>query len=144
MYFHGRKSLVEVDMLPWRFPWKLVSVDLLPWNLVNASMEIHRSFHSRWKWTLPLLRSIAALTRTYSAEASMSFHIPQHTSAYFHESIANSQLLHKTSVRVHRLPFDLLPGTDAFPSTFTEISTESEVFLFPRKSIYFYRSFHES
>ena len=93
MYFHGRKSLVEVDMLPWRFPWKLVSVDLLPWNLVNASMEIHRSFHSRWKWTLPLLRSIAALTRTYSAEASMSFHIPQHTSAYFHESIANSQLL---------------------------------------------------
>ena len=52
--FTASKKLVEVDLLevnvlPWKFPWKLVEVDLLPSTLVEASVEVqcHESFHCR-------------------------------------------------------------------------------------------------
>ena len=71
---------VSVDLLSWKFPWKLVGVDLLPCKLVEASMEIHGSFHCRWKWKLPLLPSIAASTNIFRG----SFHELPCTPTYFH------------------------------------------------------------
>ena len=53
--FHGNKSAsmevnlfpwklpwktVEIYLLPWKYPWKLVEADLLPWKLVEASMQV--------------------------------------------------------------------------------------------------------
>ena len=68
---------------------------LLPWKLLNSgsfhgstwifplSMELEASLASI-NWKLPLLPSIED-PRTYSMEASMSFHIPLHTSTYIRE-----------------------------------------------------------
>ena len=61
---------MEVDSLPYEFPWKLV----------EASMEVHGSFHCRWKWKLPLLPSIAASTNIFRG----NFHDLPYTPTYFH------------------------------------------------------------
>ena len=63
-----------------KHPWKSVEVDLLPWKLVEASMEMHRSFHSRWKWNHPWLPSNAASTNIFRE----SFYELPHTSTYYH------------------------------------------------------------
>ena len=51
------KTSMEYLLRP-QFPWKLVEVGVLPWKLEEAFREIHRSFHSRWTWKLPLLPSM--------------------------------------------------------------------------------------
>ena len=126
---------MQVSLLRWKFPWKSVEVDLLrnsmeipmevggtvgllPWKLVKASIEVHGSFRCRWKLNLPLLPSIAPSTNIFRG----SFHELPHTPTYFYltQIPQTSSFFHKTSIRVHRLPFDLLPYT--FPSTSMEAS----------------------
>ena len=92
-------------LLQWKFPWKLVEADFLPWNLVEAPMEVHGSFHRRWKRKLPLLPWIAASTNIFHG----SFHELLYTSVYFHllpRVSQTSRCFHKTSINVHRLPFN--------------------------------------
>ena len=104
-----------------KFPWKLVEVDLLPWSLVEASMEIHGIVYCRWKWNLPLLPSIAASTKKIRG----SFHELPYTPKYFHlipRVPQTSGCIYKNSVRVHRIPFDVLPWN--FPLTSMETSIE--------------------
>ena len=134
---------VEVDLLPWKFPWKLVEVDLLPWKLVEASVELHKFFHCRWKWELPLLLAVAVSTNTFRG----SFHEFPHTHAYLHllqRVSQTSSSFHKTSIRVHRLSFDLTPWK--FPPTSMETSMETILlpWKLPWKWFYFDWSFHAS
>ena len=60
--------------------WTLVEVYSFPCKLVEASMEVHESFHCRWKWKLPLLPSIAASTNIFRG----NFHDLPYTPTYFH------------------------------------------------------------
>ena len=82
-----------------------------------TSMEVSRSFHgSTWKFKFPLsmeveasiFPSIAACTNVFRG----SFHELPYTPTYFPLLLRvtqTSSCFHKTSRRVHRLPFDLLP-----------------------------------
>ena len=133
---------VEVDLLPWEIPWKLLEVDLLhrtSWTFpLLTSMELHGSFHSRWKWKLPLLASIiASSTNTILG----SFHEIPYTPTYSHllpRVSQTSSSFHKISIRVHRfirvhrLPFDL--PTRKTPPTFRETSNLLPC-KFPWKSV---------
>ena len=70
------------------YPWEFAPTSMatsMKIILLKFYMEVHGSFHCRWKWKLPLLPSIAQLPRIYSVEVSMSFHMPLHTFTYFHE-----------------------------------------------------------
>ena len=95
------KSLEEC-LLPRKFPWKLVEVYLLPWKLVEASIEVHGSFHTRWKGKLPLLPSIAASTNVPRG----SFHELPYTPTYLHllsRVLETSSCFHKqTSSCFHK------------------------------------------
>ena len=107
---HAWKSVKE-DLPPWKFAWKLVEVDLRPWKLVKVSMEIHGSFHCRWKCKVPLLPSIAASTNIFRGRVLER----PYTSTYFYQLSRVSSCFHKTSIRVDQLPCDLLPWK--FPSS---------------------------
>ena len=75
---------MEVGVLPRKFLWKLEEVDVLPWTFVESFMEVHGSFHCRWKGKLPLLPSVAAATNIFRG----SFHELPYTPTYltyFHE-----------------------------------------------------------
>ena len=81
-----------------------------------TSIQVTRSFHGNtWKFPLSVkvkafIASINSSFHEHSAESSMSFHIPLQLPPTL-TSITNFQLLHKNSIRVHRLPLDLLPWT---------------------------------
>ena len=134
---------MQVDILPWSLPWKLmevnllplkwVEVNLLPWTSTEAStIGESGSLHCCHQLQLP---------RIYSVEASMSFHIPLHTSTYFHE-------YHKLPAASTRLPI----GPTDFRSIYFHGSWWKLPWKFPRsflqltwkltwKSIYFHGSF---
>ena len=123
---------MEVDLLPWKFSWKLVEVDLLPWNLMEAFMEIDGIFHGRWKRKLPLFPSIAASTNTLCG----SFHELPYTPTYHHlfpRVLQTSICFHKTFIKVHRLPFDLLPwklvGTSMETTILVNLLTCKPIYL---------------
>ena len=99
---------VEADLLRWKFPWKSVEADLRPRKLVEASMEVHGSFHCRWKWKLPLLLPIAASTDIFRG----SVHELLYTPTYSHLLPRVSQTprcFRKHSIRVQGVPSKLLP-----------------------------------
>ena len=121
---------VEVDLFPWKFPWNLVEADLLQWKFVEASMEVRGSFHCRWKWKRPLLQKIAASTEYTRG----SFHELLYTPTNFHllpRVSQTSSSFHNNFIRVHQLPFDLLPWNFS-PNS---METSMEVNLLSWKSV---------
>ena len=72
---------MEVDLLPWTFPWKLVELDLLAQKLVEAFLKMHIVSTVGGSGSFDQLQ----LLRVDSVEASNAFYIPLHTSTYFHE-----------------------------------------------------------
>ena len=109
-------KLVEVHLLTWKFPCKLVEVELPPWILMEASMQVHGSFHCRWQLKVPLFPSIAACTNIFSGNfpklpsTPANFHLlPRisQTSSFFDKTKPHPSL---------NLKLELLPWTPAdFP-----------------------------
>ena len=93
-------------------------------------MIIHGIFHGRRNWKVPLLPSIAASTNIFRG----SFHGLPCTLVYLHllpRVSQTSSCFHKTSIRVHQLPFDLLPWNFS-PNS---METSMEVNLLSWKSV---------
>ena len=83
-------------------------------------MEMHGSLHCRWKWKLLLFPSTAASVNIFRGSCR---ELP-YTPTYFHlpRVSQTSSYFHKTSIRVYRPPFHLLPWK--FPPTSMETSIE--------------------
>ena len=122
-------DFMEVELPPWKIPWKFMEVDLLPWKWAETSMKVHGRSHRRWKWKLPLFPLIAASANEFRG----SFHKLSdiHASIYFHE-------YHKRPSTCTRLP----QGSTEFLSICFHWSVHQLSRKLPWKSIYFHESFH--
>ena len=111
----------------WKFP---LSVEAEA-SIASVNCSSHERVLFFFLFYVPFFSPLFVWRRNiHSLEASMSFHIPP---IYFHLLLRVSQTpssFHKTSTRVHRLPFALLPWK--FPPTFLEVH------LLPWKSMIFH------
>ena len=120
---------MEVNLLPWKPPWKSVESDYFHLNFHEVGgcrftfMEVSGSFHGS-TWKFPLSEEVEASVA--SINCSVHEHSPwklPYTPTYFHllpRLSQTSSCFYKTSIRDHRLPFDLLPWW--FPPTSMEVN----------------------